>query len=111
MIPDVSACLDDWRDLSFPELALEIVSRFCDDIPREDLAAIDSGAELRELALESFDHAKTSSIAAAVAVGDLHVLELFHGPTLAFKDVALQLLGNLFEYILSRRGETLNISV
>ena len=100
VIPDVSACLDDWRDLSFPELALEIVSRFCDDIPREDLAAI------IERSYASFDHA---DVTPAVAVGDLHVLELFHGPTLAFKDVALQLLGNLFEYILSRRGETLNI--
>lgn len=100
VIPDVSACLDDWRDLSFPELALEIVLRFCDDIPREDLAAI------IERSYASFDHA---DVTPAVAVGDLHVLELFHGPTLAFKDVALQLLGNLFEYILSRRGETLNI--
>jgi len=99
-IPDVSAHLDDWRDLSFPELALEIVSRFCDDIPREDLAAI------IDRSYATFDHA---DVTPAVAVDDLHVLELFHGPTLAFKDVALQLLGNLFEYILSRRGETLNI--
>ncbi|MEE2892276.1 MAG: threonine synthase [Pseudomonadota bacterium] len=99
-IPDVSANLEEWRDLSFAELALEIVTRFCDDIPRDELAAI------IERSYATFDHA---DVTPAVAVGDLHVLELFHGPTLAFKDVALQLLGNLFEHILSRRGETLNI--
>jgi threonine synthase len=99
-IPDVSDRLDAWRELSFPELALEVVSCFCDDIPREDLEAI-----VRR-SYATFDH---EDVTPTVAVGDLHVLELFHGPTLAFKDVALQLLGNLFEYILSRRGETLNI--
>ena len=99
-IPDVSARLDAWRELPFAELALEIVACFCDDIPREDLAAI-----VRR-SYASFDHPEVTP---TVAVADLHVLELFHGPTLAFKDVALQLLGNLFEYILARRGETLNI--
>lgn len=99
-IPDVSDRLEAWRDLSFPELALEIVSLFAGDIPREDLA------DIVRRSYATFDH---EDVTPTVSVGDLHVLELFHGPTLAFKDVALQLLGNLFEYILRRRGETLNI--
>ncbi|MEE4302004.1 MAG: threonine synthase [Pseudomonadales bacterium] len=99
-IPDVSAQLAAWRELSFPELALELVSCFAGDIPREDLE------DIVRRSYATFDH---ESVTPTVAVGDLYVLELFHGPTLAFKDVALQLLGNLFEYILGKRGETLNI--
>lgn len=92
--------LSAWRELSFQQLALEIISLYCDDIPRDDLAL------LIDRAYASFDHPE---ITPAVAVADLHVLELFHGPTLAFKDVALQLLGHLFEYILKGRGRALNI--
>lgn len=99
-IPQVAGRLADWQQLSFQELALEIVSLYCDDIPRADLA------ELINRAYASFDH---PDITPTVAVGDVQVLELFHGPTLAFKDVALQLLGNLFEYILTARGRKLNI--
>lgn len=99
-IPDVRDRLEAWRDLDFPELATEIVGLFCDDIPREDLAALVARS------YATFDHPEVTPL---VPVGDLSILELFHGPTLAFKDVALQLLGNLFEYVLARRGERLNI--
>jgi threonine synthase len=54
----------------------------------------------------AFDHEKVTPV---VPVDDFFVLELFHGPTLAFKDIALQFLGNVFEYILAERNETLNI--
>lgn len=99
-IPQVGDRLQAWRELSFQDLALEIISLYCDDIPRADLA------ELIARAYAGFDHPE---ITPTVAVGDLHILELFHGPTLAFKDVALQLLGQLFEYVLSARGRELNI--
>ena len=99
-IPDISAHLDEWRDLDFVGLAKEIIARFVDDIPREDLDA------LIERAYSTFD---TPDVVRLVEVGNVHVLELFHGPTLAFKDVALQLLGALFDYILTERGEHLNI--
>ncbi|TVS18470.1 MAG: threonine synthase [Gammaproteobacteria bacterium] len=99
-IPDVRDRLDDWRELSFQDLALEIVSLFCDDIPRSDLAT------LIDRAYRSFDHPEVTP---SVQVGDQRILELWHGPTLAFKDIALQLLGHLFEYILEARGQSLNI--
>ncbi|MDZ7825507.1 MAG: hypothetical protein U5R48_05180 [Gammaproteobacteria bacterium] len=99
-IPDVSDRLDAWRKLDFVELAIEIVSLYCDDIPR---------ADLEDIVRRSYATFDSPEVTPTVAVDDYRVLELFHGPTLAFKDVALQLLGNLFEYILGRRGRTLNI--
>lgn len=89
-----------WQKLSYSELALEVMSRFVDDIPESDLS------ELINRSYQSFDTPKVTPI---VHHGDLHILELFHGPTLAFKDVALQLLGNLFEYLLARSGSSMNI--
>lgn len=99
-IPDVRAHLDEWASLSYPELAFRIMERFVDDIPAASLQA------LIENSYSSFDHPDVTPV---VTVGDLQILELFHGPTLAFKDVALQFLGNVFEYILSERGAALNI--
>ena len=100
-IPDVRSRLAAWSTLSYTELALEIISLFATDVPREDLRALIE----RAYTAENWP----GGVAPTVAVGDLHVLELWHGPTLAFKDVALQLLGNLFEYVLARRGGRLNI--
>ena len=105
-LPDLSGCLDRWRELSYPRLAFEILRRFTDDVPEPDLEAIvdRSYAPARDGA--GFD---TPEIAPVVPLGDLWLLELFHGPTLAFKDLALQLLGHLFDYELERSGETLNV--
>ena len=99
-IPDVHEQLDSWANLSFVELAQEVMSCFVDDIPSDDLRGI-----LRR-AYASFDDPQ---VAPLVSIGDLQILELFHGPTLAFKDVALQFLGQLFDYILGHRGGRLNI--
>ncbi len=99
-IPDVSGKLDAWRDLSYADLAFEIIRLFATDIDE---------AELKSLIDRTYGSAFDPAPAPVVAVGDLHVLELWHGPTLSFKDVALQLLGNLFEYILAARGGRLNI--
>jgi threonine synthase len=99
-IPDVTESLGRWRELGFVDLAAELLPRFIDDIPVDDLDALIRGA------YATFDH---DDVVPLVKVGNVHVLELFHGPTLAFKDVALQLLGRLFEYVLRRRGEHLNI--
>lgn len=89
-----------WRNLPYQYLACEILSLFIDDIPALDLE------ELVERSYASFAHPQITPI---TKQGDVYILELFHGPTLAFKDVALQLLGNLFEYVLARSGGFMNI--
>ncbi|MBN2163254.1 MAG: threonine synthase [Pontiellaceae bacterium] len=99
-LPDVSASLTDWAGLSYTDLAFEVISLFATDIPADELKA------LIDESYSTFEHPE---VAPTVRVGNVHVLELFHGPTLAFKDVALQFLGNLFAYILERRGGELNI--
>ena len=100
-IPDVSDRLEAWRGLRYADLAFEVLRLFATDVPEADLRGLID----RAYSAEAFG----PEVAPTVAVGDLFVLELFHGPTLAFKDVALQLLGNLFEYILARSGGGLNI--
>jgi len=99
-IPDARDRIPGLRELDYVDLAREIIALFVDDIPRDVLD------DLIGRAYATFDHAE---VAPLVAVGDLTVMELFHGPTLAFKDVALQFLGRLFEYVLAQRGERLNI--
>ena len=89
-----------WSELSYQELAFEVMTRFIDDIPALDLKLLIS---------KSYDRFSHESVTPLVHLDDLHVLELFHGPTLAFKDIALQFLGNLFEYLLEKNDSTLNI--
>ncbi len=89
-----------WKDLSYQELAYEIMSRFIDDIP---------DAQLRDLISRSYASFDRKEITPLVHHGPLHIMELFHGPTLAFKDVALQFLGNVFEYLLEKNDSVMNI--
>ncbi|HBG97070.1 MAG TPA: threonine synthase, partial [Chromatiaceae bacterium] len=90
-----------WSKLSFQDLAVEILMPFvADEIPRADLQ------DLVQRSYASFSHPRVTPLREA---GGRRYLELFHGPTAAFKDVALQLLGNLFEYLLRRDGGELNI--
>ncbi|MGL1931399.1 MAG: threonine synthase [Desulfotalea sp.] len=95
-----NSTLETWKNLNYPELAFEVMSRFIDDIPSTDLK------DLIDASYTSFASDETTPL---VHKGDLHILELFHGPTLAFKDVALQFLGNLFEYLLDKNDGILNI--
>lgn len=92
--------LGTWRKLSYPQLAFQVISRFVDDIPANDLQA------LIERSYATFTHPEVTPV---VHKDGVYILELFHGVTLAFKDVALQFLGNIFEYILAERNERLNI--
>ncbi len=92
-----------WRALGYRELAFEILSRFIDDIPPAHLRDILS----RTYTAEAFGSDEITPVT-TLEVG-FHLLHLSNGPTLAFKDIAMQLLGSLFEYVLVQRGEELNI--
>jgi threonine synthase len=91
------------RPMGYRDLAYAILSRYMDDIPGADLRALIDRAYTRE-AFRTDDIAPLKTLAPG-----LHVLALSNGPTLAFKDMAMQLLGNLFEYVLAKRGDELNI--
>lgn len=87
-----------WKSHSFVELSVEILSLY---IPEDEIARDD----LRKLAEKSYSSFRHPEITPLQKLNEkLFVLELFHGPTFAFKDVALQLLGNLFEFFLARRN-------
>ena len=106
--PQVSdATLSQWRQVyhqqGYAALAFEILSLYIDDIPAEDLRAICA----KTYTAEVFGTGEIVPLR-HVEVG-LWIEALSNGPTLAFKDMAMQLLGNLFEYELARRGEELNI--
>lgn len=101
--PKISAqTLREWRSLSYPDLAAEVMAPFT-------AGAIDRDT-LREMcrdAYAGFDHAAVAPLC-EVEEG-LFALELFHGPTLAFKDMAMQLLGRLFDHVLTERNRHVTI--
>ena len=107
-IPDaypllVSGELSGWRGLSYPELAFAILRKFADDLPAGDLRALIDKTYIAEIF-------RSEAITPLTPLSDgVWLLGLSNGPTLAFKDIAMQLLGNLFEYVLLRTGGHLNI--
>jgi threonine synthase len=90
-----------WRGLGYAELAFQVLSRFIDDIPELE-AVVRRAYSPRRFGGEDVTPVKTLE-------PGLHLLALSNGPTLAFKDIALQLLGELFEYVLNEKKENLNI--
>ena len=99
-VPSIAGRIDDFKDLSFVNLAKQVLPFYIADISSEKIS------QLVDSAYSSFDYPEIVSL---VPVDDVHILELFHGPTLAFKDIALQLLGRVFEYILNDRKGYLNL--
>lgn len=100
-MPDISGLLAGWENLSYSELCFEFLKLFADDIP---------SADLQKIIAASYKKFDDSAIAPLSKLGDnLWLLELYHGPTLAFKDFALQLLGNLYEYMLAGTSRKINV--
>ena len=98
-----SETLELWRRLNYAELATEILSLFITDIPKSDV---------RKLCEKSYnsDNFNCEEIIPLKKISDkITLVGLSEGPTLAFKDMAMQFLGNIFEYVLSKRDTTLNI--
>lgn len=87
-------------NMAYPDLAFRIISMFAGNIPAKDLK------QLIHKSYQTFSHSEVTPV---VHKDGIYILELFHGPTLAFKDVALQFLGNMFEYLLKESGAHMNI--
>lgn len=92
-----------WRGLDYPALATEVLGLFATDIPKPDLLAMTT----RAYTAEKF--ANESIVPITPIDDEVSLLGLSEGPTLAFKDIAMQFLGEAVEYVLQRKGGTLNI--
>ena len=91
------------KSLDYNQLAKEIISPFVDDFINDD--------DLTKIIGKSYSSFRKNNVIDLIKVEDRFILELFHGPTLAFKDVAMQLLGNFYEYHLEKNDEKINIVV
>jgi len=99
--PDITPFLSDWENMSYSELCFSFFRLFATDINENTL---------REIVEDSYSRFSHNEIAPIVSLDEnLKVLELFHGPTLAFKDFALQLLGNLYEEQIKKSGRELTV--
>jgi len=101
--PQVADRLPAWRNLTYRDLALEILRLYADDIPATELKRIVE----RTYTAATFRSEEITPLRQLQP--GVHILGLSNGPTLAFKDVAMQLLGNLFEHALEKTGAELNI--
>jgi len=98
------------RGMSYPQLAFAVLSRLIDDIPADDLKSIIDKTYTADVYRYTQPGENAADITPLKTLEPgLHLLALSNGPTLAFKDVAMQLLGNLFEYTLAKTGGELNI--
>ena len=105
-VPNARADYLSWKDLSFSDLAFQVMRLYIDEteIPDQDLKRI------VDRSYSTFREPLITPLIPLAPENNLHLLELFHGPTFAFKDVALQCLGNLFEYFLVRKNASTSAS-
>jgi threonine synthase len=105
-----AADLDTMRGMSYQDLAYAVLARLIDDIPAADLKAIINKTYRPEIYCHTRKGQHAADITPTLKLEDnLYLLSLSNGPTLAFKDMAMQLLGNLFEYVLNKLGQETNI--
>jgi threonine synthase len=97
--------LENLRHLNYTDLAFEIISQFATDIPDEDLKEIIN----RAYTFEKFGSNDITPLVTIDSSKNLYLLAVSNGPTLAFKDIAMQFLGELFPYLLAKKNQTLNI--
>ena len=95
--------LDRFKKLDYTDLATEIIHPF--------LGSFITKESLKSLINKSYSTFREKEVVKLRKVGDLEILELFHGPTLAFKDVAMQFIGNLYEHYLEKNNSEINIVV
>jgi threonine synthase len=95
--------LESLSSLSYQDLAKKIIYPFIGDFMLEN--------ELSDIVDKSYSVFRKNSAVDLIKVGDVKLLELFHGPTLAFKDIAMQLLGNFYEYYLKKNNRNINVIV
>ena len=95
--------LDNLKSLSYNHLAAEIIYPFIGDFMSKD--------DLISLISKSYSNFRSDDVVKISDLGDLKVLELYHGPTLAFKDIAMQLIGNLYQHYLKQDQKKINIIV
>ena len=93
----------EFKNLEYKELAKKIIHPFIGDFMSEN--------DLSKIIDKSYSAFRKKNVVDIIEVGDRSILELFHGPTLAFKDIAMQLLGNFYEYYLNNENEKINIVV
>lgn len=95
--------LNSLKELNYKDLAKEIIQPFVKDFINQ--------SDLSQIINKSYSVFRKKNVIDLIQVGDRKILELFHGPTLAFKDVAMQLLGNFYEYYLESENKKINIVV
>jgi threonine synthase len=95
--------LEKFRNLSYKELATKIIFKFCNNEFSEQ--------EIKDLVNDSYKNFRIDDVVKIRKLGKLNLLELFHGPTLAFKDIAMQVIGNMYEKILKKNNLKINIVV
>ena len=95
--------LDKLRNLSYNDLACEILNLFCSDFINKK--------DLKTIITKSYSTFREKEVVKISNLGSIKLLELYHGPTLAFKDIAMQFIGNLYDYYLSKNNDFLNVVV
>ncbi len=95
--------LSELKNLSYNELAIKIILKFCNDEFNEE--------EIRKIVENSYKSFRNKDVISIKKIRNINLAELYHGPTLAFKDIAMQIIGNMYELILSKNNLNINIVV